>query len=61
MNNSLVEALGCLHPDERDKEASIQKIRIVGNSLPCVKTEELTLLTDKWKMYAEMKIPQDWL
>ena len=48
LNNSPVEALRCLHPDERDKEASIQKIRVVGNSVPCVKTEELTLLTDKW-------------
>ena len=40
LNNSFVEALRCLHPDERDKEASIQKIRVVGNSLPCVKTEK---------------------
>ena len=39
LNNSLVEALGCLYPDERDKEAAIQKIRVVRNSLPCVKTE----------------------
>ena len=62
LNNSLVEALGCLHPDERDKEASIQKIkRVVGNSFQCVKTEELTLLTGEWQMYAEMNIPQDWL
>ena len=30
-------------------------------SLPCVKTEELILLTDEWQMYAEMNIPQDWL
>ena len=48
LNNSLLEALGCLHPDGRDKEASIQNIRVVGYSLPCVKTEELTLLTDEW-------------
>ena len=27
LNNSLVEALRCLHPDERDKEALIQKIK----------------------------------
>ena len=61
LNNSLVEALRCLHPDERDKEAPIRKIRVVGNSLPGVITEELTILTDEWQMYAEMNIPQDWL
>ena len=38
LNNSLVEALRCLYRNERDKETSIQKMR-VGNSLPCVRNE----------------------
>ena len=61
LNNLLVEALRILHPDERDKEASIQKIRFVGNNIPHVKTEEMILLTDEWQMYTEINIPQDWL
>ena len=61
LRNLLIEALACLHPDQKTGIRSVQKIRVVGSSLPCVKPEELTLLTDEWRVYAETDIPQKWL
>ena len=46
----LTEVLACLHPDQKTGIRSIQKIRVVGRSLPCVKPVELTLLTDEWRV-----------
>ena len=28
--------------------------------MPCIKTEELTVLTDEWRIYAETDIPEEW-
>ena len=39
--NPLVEALTGLHPAEKAKITSVEKIRKVGDSLPCIKPEEL--------------------
>ena len=61
LRNLLIEALACLHPDQKTDIRSIQKIRVVGSSLLCVKPEELTLLTDEWRVYAETDIPQEWV
>ena len=61
LNNTLVEAMQCLHPGEKEKATSIQKIRVVGKELPCIKPEELTVLTDEWRVYAEAEIPDEWL
>ena len=61
LNNPLIEALTGLHPEEKTKLTSIQKIRKVGNSLPCVKPEEFTVLTDEWRVYAETDIPEEWV
>ena len=61
LNNTLVEAMQCLHPGEKEKATSIQKIMAVGKELPCIKPEELTVLTDEWRMYAEAEIPDEWL
>ena len=58
-NNPFIEALTCLHPEEKTKVISVQKIRKVGNSLPCVKPEELTVLTDEWRVYAKTDIPEE--
>ena len=33
----------------------------MGSSLPCVKPEELTLLTGEWRVCAETDIPQEWV
>ena len=41
LRNLLIEALACLHPDQKTGIRSIQKIRVVGSSLPCVKPELL--------------------
>ena len=54
------EALTCLHPAEKAKITSVEKIRKVGDSLPCIKPEELTVLTDEWRIYAETDIPEEW-
>ena len=51
----LIEALACLQPDQKTGIRSIQKLR------ECVKPEELTLLTDEWRVYAEKDIPQEWV
>ena len=59
LNNHLIETLTCFHPEEKTKVTSVQKIRKVGNSLPCVKPEELTVLTDEWRVYAETDIPEN--
>ena len=40
LRNLLIEALACLHPDQKTGIRSSQKIRDVGNSLPYVKPEE---------------------
>ena len=28
--------------------------------MPCIKPEELTVLTDEWRIYAETDIPEEW-
>ena len=61
LNNTLVEAMQCLHPGEKEKATSIQKIRALGKELPYIKPEDLTVLTDEWRMYAEAEIPDEWL
>ena len=61
LRNLLIEALACLHPDQKTGIRSVQKIRVVGSNLPCVKPEELTFLTDEWRVYAETDIPQEWV
>ena len=61
LRNPLVEAISCLHPEQRTKAASVQKIRVLASYLPSVKSEELILLTDEWRIYAEIDIPQDWI
>ena len=41
LRNPLIEALTCLHPAEKSKITSVEEIRKVGESLPCIKPEEL--------------------
>ena len=60
LRNPLIEALTCLHPVENAKITSVEKIRKVGDSLPCIKPEDLTVLTDEWRIYAETDIPEEW-
>ena len=60
LKNPLVEAMSCLQPEQRTKDASLQKIRLVGSQLPCVKPEVI-LLTDEWRIYAETDIPEEWI
>ena len=60
LRNPLIEALTCLHPAEKAKITSVEKIRKVGDSLPCIKPEDLTVLTDEWRIYAETDIPEEW-
>ena len=60
LRNPLIEALTCLDPAEKAKITSVEKIRKVGDSLPCIKPEELTVLTDEWGIYAETDIPEEW-
>ena len=50
----------CLHPAEKAKITSVEKIRKVGDSLPCIKPEELIVLTDEWGIYADTNIPEEW-
>ena len=38
----------------------VEKIRKVGDSLLCIKPEELAGLTDEWRIYAESDIPEEW-
>ena len=61
LRNPLVEAMSCLQPEQRTKDSSLQKIRLVGSQLPCVKPEEVILLIDEWRMYAETDIPEEWI
>ena len=60
LRNLPIEALTCLHRTEKAKITSVEKIRKVGDSLPCIKPEELTVLTDEWRIYAETDIPEEW-
>ena len=46
--------------EQRTKDSSLQKIRLVGSQLPCVKPEEVILLTDEWRIYAETDILEEW-
>ena len=59
LKNPLVEAMSCLQPEQRTKDYS--KIRLAGSQLPCVKPEEVILLTDEWRIYAETDIPEEWI
>ena len=61
LKNPIVEAMSCLQPEQRTKDFSLQKIRLVGSQLPCVKPEEVILLTDEWRIYAETDIPEEWI
>ena len=61
LKNPLVEAMSCLQPEQRTKDFSLQKIRLVGSQLLCVKPEEVILLTDEWRIYAETDIPEEWI
>ena len=56
LRNPLIEALTCLHPAEKAKITSVEKIRKVGD----IKPEERTVLTDEWRIYAETDIPGEW-
>ena len=60
LRNPLTEALTCLHPAEKAKIMSVEKISKIGDSLLCIKPEELTVLTDEWRIYAETGIPEAW-
>ena len=60
LRNQLIEALTYLHPAEKAKITSVEKIRKVGDSLPCIKPEELAVLTDEWRIFAETDIPEEW-
>ena len=51
--------MSCLQPEQRTKDSSLQKIKLVGSQLPCLKPEELILLTDEWRIYAEADIPEE--
>ena len=42
LRNPLIEALTCPHPAEKAKITSVEEIRKVGDSLPCIKPEELS-------------------
>ena len=53
--------MSCLQPEQRTKDSCLQKIRLVGSQLPCVKPEEVILLTDEWRIYAETDIPEEWI
>ena len=61
LRNPLIEAATWLHPTEKAKITSVEKIRKVGDSLPCIKPEELTVLTDEWRIYDETDIPEEWV
>ena len=61
LKNPLVEAMSCPQPEQRTKDSSLQKIRLVGSQLPCVKPEEVILLTDEWRIYAETDLPEEWI
>ena len=39
LRNPLIKALTCHHPAEKAKIISVEKIRKVGDSLPCIKPE----------------------
>ena len=52
--------LSRLHPAEKAQITSVEKSRKVGDSLPCIKPEELAVLTDEWQIYAETDIPEEW-
>ena len=58
LKNPLVEAMSYLQPEQRTKDSSLQKIRLVGSQLPCV-NPEVILLTDEWRIYAETDIPEE--
>ena len=60
LRNPQTEAPTCLHPAEKAKITSVEKIRKVGDTLPCIKPEELTVVTDEWRIYAESDIPEEW-
>ena len=49
------------HPDKKTKIISVQRIRTIGSSLPCIKPEELTVLIDEWEVYAAIDIQAQWL
>ena len=61
LNNLILDTLTCLHPDEKTKIISVQRITMTGNSLPCITPEELTVLIDELRVYTEMDIPAQWL
>ena len=60
LSNHLMEVLKSLHPKEKTKVTSVQKIRKLGNILPCVKPEKHTVLTDGLRVYVKNNIPEEW-
>ena len=60
IDNELLRALSCLHPNNRQQASGVKKIKYVAEKMPCVKTEEISSVVDEWKLYMEVEIPKSW-
>ncbi|KAJ8049983.1 hypothetical protein HOLleu_02976 [Holothuria leucospilota] len=55
--NKLLEALFCLHPDNRQRKSTVKGIMLVSSSMPCTSNDDMSVIVDEWKIYTEKNIP----
>lgn len=59
--NTLLKDLSCLHPSMQKEATCVGAVRRISKKLPHVITEEeISLITDEWKIYQEADIPLSW-
>lgn len=52
VDNKLLKALGCLHPQVRKNSSSVRRILTVAESMPFITPEDLNHVSDEWRKYA---------
>lgn len=52
LDNKLLKALGCLHPQVRKSSTSARRILTVAQSMPFITQDDLNRVSDEWRKYA---------
>lgn len=56
LNSNLLKGAQCLHPEVRDQDEAVKYLRILCNSLPSIPDENVSAISDEWKVYRSEQI-----
>lgn len=59
LDEAVVKNAQCLHTEVKDQEAALKMIPRLAVSLPNISKEEVTRVSDEWKMYREEEISDE--